>query len=87
MTTLAAFAFSNEASGEPWKMSLPKFSALSLRELSSPNPNRTASIMFVLPLPFGPVMTVKPFSNRMEVGLPKVLKPLSSIFFRLGISC
>jgi hypothetical protein len=85
MTTFALPFFLVSGLKPPLKMSFEKFSALSLLELSSPKQKRTASIMLVFPLPFGPVIAVKPLSNINVVFLPNVLKPFTSIFFMKGI--
>jgi len=66
-------------------MRLEKLDALSLLALNSPRQKRTASMMFVFPLPFGPVIAVNPLSNTNVVFFPKVLNPLTSIFFMYGM--
>ena len=50
-------------------------------ELNSPKANFTESITFDLPLPFGPVITVKPCSKWIDTFLRNVLKPLISMRF------
>src|SRR5262245_56121815 len=52
--------------------------------LCSPSTQRTASEMFDLPLPLGPMIAVMPGSKRKTVRLAKLLKPCSSSRVRRG---
>src|SRR4029453_12337126 len=50
--------------------------------LCSPSAQRTASVMFDLPLPFGPTITLTPGPKSSRVRSGNDLKPLSVIDFR-----
>src|SRR5687768_17847708 len=53
-----------------------------LSGLCSPSAQRTASVMFDLPQPFGPTITLTPGENSSRVRSGKDLKPLMEIELR-----
>ena len=58
--------FSGRRCAEPAKMMSSDFVPRRLRIFCSPSTQRMASVMLLLPLPFGPTMAVIPWSNSMK---------------------
>src|SRR5699024_2947038 len=58
------------------------FDPLNDRALVSPSTNLTASIILLLPLPFGPTTAVMPVLNFIEVLSAKDLNPFASMLFK-----
>ena len=59
----------------PVKMMSSAFVPRRLRTFCSPKTQRTASVILLLPLPFGPTTAVTPRSNSISMRSAKDLKP------------
>ena len=66
----------------PEKMTSSILPPRSIFGLCSPNTQRIASLMLLLPLPFGPTIQVIPLLKSMVTGSAKDLNPCISIFLK-----
>src|SRR5699024_10011690 len=70
----------------PLKMTSSIFTPRIVRADCSPSTQRIASVMLLLPLPFGPTTAVTPESNLIFTLSANDLKPCASIAFKYTIS-